>query len=88
MLDVCDIVCHRFDRVHVVRFVDCGNFDFVAFGDHVVLEFPAGASGKFGNDGITISEEVDIKVDMIDGLHLCQRRFLSRAKLIRTSLEM
>jgi hypothetical protein len=72
MLCVYGFVCHSLDRVHMVRFVDRGNFDFVILGYHIVLELPAGASGKFGDDSITISEEVNVEVDMIDRLSLCQ----------------
>ena len=33
-----------------------------------MLEVPACTPSKFGNDGITIPNQVDVEVDVIDGL--------------------
>lgn len=72
----------------MVRFVDDGNVDSMVIGDHMVLELPAGAPGKFGDDSITISEEVNIKVDVMNRLVLCKRKLHFHVTSTLTSLEM
>jgi hypothetical protein len=54
----------------MVNLVHSRHFDLVALGYHFVLESPAGAAGELGHDDVAVAEEVDVKVDVVDGLRL------------------
>jgi hypothetical protein len=37
---------------------------------HLVLQIPASAFAKFGNNSIRVPQEIDVKVDVVDGLYI------------------
>lgn len=58
----------RFHAIYMVDLVDRRNLVLVALGYHFVLEGPASAAGKFGDDHIAVSEKVDVEIYVVDGL--------------------
>jgi hypothetical protein len=68
----------RLDTIHMLDLVDSLDFVDLTVGYHLVLEGPACATGKFGYNDIAVAEEVDIEVDVVDGLLTCQKKTLYR----------
>jgi len=52
----------------MVDLVHRRNLVLVALGYHFVLEGPAGATSELGYDDVAVAEEVDVEVDVVDGL--------------------
>jgi hypothetical protein len=57
-----------FDAIYMVHLVDGLDDILVALGYHFVGEGPPGAAGEFGYYDVTIAKEVDVEVDVVDGL--------------------
>jgi hypothetical protein len=57
-----------FDAIYMVHLVDGLDDVLVALGYHFVGEGPASAAGKFGDYDVTITKEVDVEVDVVNGL--------------------
>lgn len=57
-----------FDAVYMINLIDRRDFVLVALGYHFVVEGPASAACKFGNNDIAVAEEIDVKVDVMNGL--------------------
>lgn len=73
----------------MIDLVDHRDFVLVALGNHFVLEGPASAACEFGNDDVAVTEEVDIEIDVMDGLgrvssksEMMSRHNLHRVKCI------
>lgn len=54
--------------VYVIDFVHRYDFVLMALGYHFVRESPAGAASELGYDDVAVAEEVDVEVDVVDGL--------------------
>jgi hypothetical protein len=61
-----------FDAIGVLIFIDCGHGCQQSLWEHLMLQVPASSSRKLSDDRIAITEEVDIKVDVVDGLEHSQ----------------
>lgn len=60
----------QLDAVLVVFLVEAGDVDGLVGRQHFVLETPAGAARKLGDDDITVAEELHVEVDVVDRLWL------------------
>ena len=60
----------QFDAVLVFLFVDGGNIDRLVGGQHVVAQRPAGTARELGDNDVAVAEELDVKVDVVDGLQM------------------
>lgn len=56
------------DAIYMVDLVDCRDFNLVVLGYHLMFEDPASAACEFGNNDIAVAKEVDVKVDVVNGL--------------------
>jgi hypothetical protein len=54
----------------MVDLVDCRDLVLMALGYHLVLEGPTSAACEFGNNDIAVAEEVDVKVNVMNGLRI------------------
>jgi hypothetical protein len=52
----------------MILFIDCNDVVLVALWYHLVLEFPASAAGKFSDNDIAVTEEIDVEVNVVDRL--------------------
>jgi hypothetical protein len=52
----------------VILFVDRDNVIVMTLWYHLVLEFPTSAAGKFSDNDIAVTKEVDIEVDVVNRL--------------------
>lgn len=57
-----------FDAIYMVDLVDGRYLVVVALGYHFVVEGPASTACEFGNNDIAVTQEVDVKVDVVNGL--------------------
>ena len=58
-------------------------------GDHFVVKVPAGALAELRNDRVTLSQELDVEIDMLAGLRADQHFAIVGTRGVeRTSREM
>jgi hypothetical protein len=55
----------------VLLVVDQRSLDCLSFGHHFVLQVPTRTARELGYNYIAVAEEVDVEVDVVDGLCTC-----------------
>jgi hypothetical protein len=56
------------NAVLVLFLVDSLDFHLLSLGYHLVVEGPASAASELGYNDVAVSQELDVKVDVVDGL--------------------
>jgi hypothetical protein len=49
-------------------FVDRHNVHRLILGQHIMVQFPSCTTRKLRNNNIAVTKELNVKVDMVDGL--------------------
>lgn len=60
----------EFDAVLVLLLVDASHIHGLVGGQHIVVQRPAGAARELGDDDVAVAEELDVEVDVVDGLQI------------------
>jgi hypothetical protein len=56
------------DTLFVVFLINRLDLNLLSLGYHLVVQGPAGTAGEFSHNDVAVSQELNVEVDVIDGL--------------------